>query len=102
MKMSPLRDTHVSGLTYGQILSTLGILLLMFTNWVAWTNSITELKARVASGDKDRDRIEMSIQVLIRDNKEEHSTIRQELKENNKQVMDYLQQINGNRTFIRK
>lgn len=92
------------GLTYGEILATLGVLGTMATGYVNIRVSISNMKVRMSESEekiramvdafeKHKEDNKDEFHALVADNKADHQLITQKIDDNHKTVMSVLMEL---------
>lgn len=86
-----LRQETKYGLTYGQILSTLGLLGAIIGVWVRLEIAIAELKLKESYNRTDIELIKNDVEKKRLENKDDHKLILDKIEQSHREIMQYLQ-----------
>lgn len=87
MQLSRITST---GLTFGQIISILGLMAMGFAAWVNLTNKTTENTARIVALENTYEEVRNNQRDIMRENKSDHLVLTRKIDEMNMLLIDYF------------
>ena len=78
------------GLTFGQLLAVLSLAGGILAAWINLSNQLINTIARVTALERDRARLEMQLQELSHDNRQDHLSILEQMRQDKSEILSSI------------